>query len=156
MFGRWRQLTRTYLQQITPPEADQVSGVGWALANIVVTAGIEKSTEAAHKRIMGHISNQLTRVTKLSSQLNKTIGEGTTSSDLKISHVAPNVLYNSETMVSDSEQGSLQEHVLCTTDLGLALVERLPGGDEANGESWRESVLLKPRVILPSDIEDIT
>jgi len=38
----------------------------------------------------------------------------------------------------------------------LALVERLPGGDEANGESWRESVLLKPRVILPSDLEDIT
>ncbi|KAF8989884.1 hypothetical protein BDQ17DRAFT_1414235 [Cyathus striatus] len=75
---------------------------------------------------------------------------------LEAFYVAPEVNFNVQTMedayaTDDKTVSADSERVLCTTDLGLVRAERKPGKDA----EWMESVLLKPKVVLLSGIQDM-
>jgi len=90
---------------------------------------------------------------KLARNLNKKVGEGVTSCDLEVLYITPDISFNKANMEdalgTSTDNGT--EKVICTTDLGLVRAERLSGPTA----HWNESVLLKPKVILPSGLEGI-
>ncbi|KAF8959230.1 hypothetical protein BDZ97DRAFT_1667372 [Flammula alnicola] len=155
--GRWRQLTRTHLQRMLAHEPDLSSDMMNAIANIFTTAGLKDSPEMVHERISNRFAARIAVVMKLAQGLNKRIGEGITSCDLEALYIAPDVTYNSITMedamglASAGGVGSGRETILCTTDLGLVRAEKIAG---AMGD-WKESVLLRPKVVLYSGIAGI-
>jgi hypothetical protein len=135
-------------------EPDLTSEMAHAFACIALTAGLKGSLRAVFEQIMARFGERIGVVMKTAQRLNKTIGEGVTSCDLEALYIAPNVLYAAATMddalgstaVNDMVAGG--ETILCTTDLGLVRAEKVSG---SMGE-WRESVLLKPKVVLHSGL----
>jgi len=136
-------------------EPDLTSDMAHAFACIALTAGIKGSLNGVFERIMTRFGERIGVVMKTAQRLNKTIGEGVTSCDLEALYIAPDVLYAEVTM--DDALGSTPtsdtvaaggEAILCTTDLGLVRAEKVSG---SIGE-WRESVLLKPKVVLHSGL----
>ncbi|KAF8161577.1 hypothetical protein B0H34DRAFT_653515 [Crassisporium funariophilum] len=154
--GRWRQLTRTHLQRMLTYAPDLSTDMAEAFANILVAAGLKDTPAALHEQIMTCFGERIQLVMKYAQQLNKKIGEGITSCDLEALYIAPDVTYNSGSMedylgADDLSPAKPQEQVLCTTDLGLVRAEKVSG---TTGE-WQESVLLRPKVVLPSGLVGI-
>ncbi|KAF8181794.1 hypothetical protein BJ912DRAFT_906612 [Pholiota molesta] len=154
--GRWRQLTRKHLQRMLAHDPDLSSDMLGAVANIFTTAGLKDSPEMLYERIVGRFAGRVSVVMKLAVDLNKHIGEGITSCDLEALYIAPDVKFNPATMddaigASSSSPEAAQEMILCTTDLGLVRAEKIAS---ARGD-WKESVLLKPKVVLYSGIASI-
>jgi len=135
-------------------EPDLLSDMAEALAHIIVTAGFKETPLIAHERIMTRFSGRIRAVMKLAKQLNKKIGEGITSCDLEVLYIAPDIPFTPSSMEDAFGPNKVEgkEEVICTTDLGLVRAERMSG---AVG-NWHESVLLKPKVILPSGLVAIT
>lgn len=121
-----------------------------ALANILVAAGYKPGPVAALDRIMARFSDPIGTLIKLAQDLNKMVGEGVTSCDLEVLYISPDISFQAANM--DHALGAVSvdenENVVCTTDLGLVRAERLSGAIA----QWNESVLLKPKVILPSGL----
>jgi len=139
-------------------EPDLTSDMAHAFACIALTAGLKGSLNAVFEKIMARFGERIGVVMKTAQRLNKTIGEGVTSCDLEALYIAPDVLYSADTMddalgptpttpTSDTVPAG-GEAILCTTDLGLVRAEKVSG---SIGE-WRESVLLKPKVVLHSGL----
>ncbi|KAF9476873.1 hypothetical protein BDN70DRAFT_949660 [Pholiota conissans] len=153
--GRWRQLTRKHLQRMFAHNPDLSSDMLGAVANIFTTAGLKESPEMAYERIASRFAARVSVVMKLAVDLNKHIGEGITSCDLEALYIMPDVAFNPTTMEdalgASSSPETLQETILCTTDLGLVRAEKIAG---SRGD-WKESVLLKPKVVLYSGIAGI-
>lgn len=87
--------------------------------------------------------------------LNKLFGIGSTSSELLALYVNPDVGFDPSTMDDTFGGGSThgaevaKENVLCSTDLGLLKAEKV-GKNE-----WTKIVLLKPRIVLQSRLDEI-
>lgn len=132
-------------------EPDLLPDLAEALANVIVAAGFKDGPAVAHERIMTRFAPRIGAVMKLAQGLNKRVGEGVTSCDLEVLYIAPDIPFNNANMedaLGPSTAEGSQESVVCTTDLGLVRAERL-SGPVAN---WHESVLLRPKVILPSGL----
>jgi len=131
-------------------EPDLLPDLAEALANILVAAGYKEGPANSHQQIMSRFSNRIGTVMKFARDLNKTVGEGVTSCDLEVLYIPPDIPYHPGNM-SDAlgaSPNNCSENVICTTDLGLVRAERLSG----TVAHWNESVLLKPKVILPSGV----
>lgn len=149
-------MTRKHLQRMLAHDPDLSSDMLGAVANIFTTAGLKDSPEMVYERIVGRFAGRVSVVMKLAVDLNKHIGEGITSCDLEALYIAPDIKFNPATMddaigASSSSPEAAQEMILCTTDLGLVRAEKIAG---ARGD-WKESVLLKPKVVLYSGIASI-
>lgn len=151
--GRWRQLTRSHLQSLLPkqPQDLQPSLVETA-ANITVLANYATVPEAVVPQITKRFGRRINRITSLAQGLNKKAGEGVTSCDFEFLHIAPNTPYNPSDMEDGLGFGTKRlrydaESVICTTDLGVLRSEKSSDGQ------WKVSVLVKPRVVLPSGLE---
>ncbi|TFK45168.1 hypothetical protein BDQ12DRAFT_674251 [Crucibulum laeve] len=151
--GRWRALTRIHLQRMLAHEPDLSIYMVDAFVHVLITAGLRDSAAVLHERIMSEFLDRILLILRAAVRLNKIIGEGITSCDLEVFYVAPDILFNPPTMddAYGSPAASEYEAVLCTTDLGLVRAERRPGKDA----EWNESVLLKPKVVLPSGLQDV-
>jgi hypothetical protein len=106
-------------------------------------------------------------------QLNKALGEEITSGDVEAIYVPPDVEFDEVTMeetfksstdaVSSSppkakpaengkRKGVDRQPVLCTTDLGLHRSVKA----SMNGQiQWQETILVKPKVVLESQLEEM-
>lgn len=128
-----------------------------AFVNVLITAGYQEKPAALQDRIMNDFAGRITVILQTAQRLNRSIGEGVTSCDLEALYISPSVSYDPTTMEDAFETTpkdkatTTPENVLCTTDLGLVRAEKVSG---AVGE-WQELVLLKPKVVLPSGLDDI-
>ncbi|TFK22624.1 hypothetical protein FA15DRAFT_681565 [Coprinopsis marcescibilis] len=207
--GRWRALTRQHVQRMmrrnsidsassgSPSPSRDVSDLAIymvdALVNVLLISGLKDlvSSETGvphthtslHDKIISTFSSQLHVILAHAKRINTAVGESVTSCDLEALYIAPDVLFNDETMEDASgvhdatpnstpvksrngkkvveggkgkrsgqlEDDRQKDRVLCTTDLGLVRAEKIPS---TRGE-WKESVLLKPKVILVSGIQEM-
>lgn len=120
-----------------------------------MTAGSKESLQELHERVNGRFGDAVSRIVKMSQVLNKEIGEGVTSSDLEALYIGFGAPFNRMTMEDALRPGAAErytsESILCTTDLGLVRAEKVAG---SVGE-WKETILLKPKVILFSGISEV-
>lgn len=150
--GRWRALTRVYAQRAQTTEPDLVHRFIEFFTHILITAGYDGTTESVQKELNDQFRNRLLEVVGLARRLSQAMGEGVTSCDLEINYVASNHPLEPVTMEdawaksTGAGEPDPDDRVLCTTDLGLNRIEKLPGKDKAN-----ISVLLKPKVVSLSN-----
>lgn len=90
---------------------------------------------------------------KSALQLNRAIGQAITSCELKVVCLPPDTLFDPATMGDSfgrdlSKGKAAAEAVLCTTDLGLLRAEKVQG-------IWQETILMKPKAVLQSGLEEM-
>jgi hypothetical protein len=90
---------------------------------------------------------------KLALDINKAIGEEITSSHLAVDCVEPGGVFNPNTMLGEGGGAALEtEQYTCATELGLVCTVKQ---GQVNGYNLKETILLKPRVMLESTLVDI-
>ncbi|KAJ7214795.1 hypothetical protein GGX14DRAFT_562826 [Mycena pura] len=147
--GRWRALTHTHVQGLIHGEPELGEYFVDAFVNVLLTAGFKSSAAALHALVSQRFADRIAAVVRLALGLNKAVGAEVTACELKALSAAPGVLYDAETMV-DIVDGVPQpdETVLCTCELGLSRSDKIDG-------TWTKSILLKPKVVLPSGLEEL-
>ena len=143
--GKWRALTREYAQQLVQP-LNMMPFFSYGFANIFLLAGLTMPSDRVQTIISERFHDQIDTISEKIVTLNRAMGKGVLSSELLVLTVDPNVPLDKTIMEATSQDGQDTEPVLCTTDLGLVLHEKV-------GAEWRHSVLLKPRVLLQSELE---
>jgi hypothetical protein len=124
--------------------------------NILLTAGVDKSRPVLQKEVETRFADRVAVIVKGAQRLRKAIGEEVTSCDFEILHTPQETPFDpahmGDAFAGDYEKGrGSPEPVLCTTDLGLARIERIAG---RVGE-WDEAVLLRPKIVLKSGIDEL-
>ncbi|KAJ7805593.1 hypothetical protein B0H14DRAFT_2382728, partial [Mycena olivaceomarginata] len=147
--GQWRALTHAHVQELiygTPELGDYFVD---AFVNVLLTASFKSNSAALHALIAKRFSDRIAALVRLALGLNKAVGTEVTACELKTLSVAPGVPFDAETMVDVVDgAGQASEAVLCTCELGL------PRSDKVDG-AWTRSILLKPKVVLPSGVEEL-
>lgn len=127
-----------------------------AFVNILITAGVSQSPSELHEAIESQFAHRISTIVKGAQMLRKAIGEDITSCDFELIYIAqdwpfdPTKMDDALAVGSDKRKDKL-ELVLCTTDLGLGRVVKIPG---KVGE-WGETVVLKPKIALKSGIDEM-
>jgi hypothetical protein len=129
-----------------------------SLVDILLVAGLRATSEQIHDVVMTTFGEKLTTIVRLALGLNWVIGKEITSADLDPITIKNKEVFDPATMVDVNgegerkvEGGTVVEHVLCTTDLGLQRVAKL----SKEGETpWQTTLLLKPKVALESVMEN--
>lgn len=127
-----------------------------AFVNIVLTAGGKSLQPTIHHTIMSRFAERIAIIVKGAQRLRKAISEEMTSCDLEVLYFVQDTVFDplvmDDALSSDPPQTQEKsETVMCTTDLGLARVERKHGKP---GE-WDEKVLQKPKIVLRSGIDEM-
>ncbi|KAJ7346294.1 hypothetical protein DFH08DRAFT_870916 [Mycena albidolilacea] len=147
--GRWRALTHAHVQELihgTPELGDYFVD---AFVNVLLTAGFKSSSAALHALVAKRFSDRIAALVRLALGLNKAVGTEVTACELKTLSAAPGIPFDVETMVDVVDgAGQASEAVLCTCELGLSRSDKVDG-------VWTRSILLKPKVVLPSGVEEL-
>ncbi|KZT22452.1 hypothetical protein NEOLEDRAFT_1137895 [Neolentinus lepideus HHB14362 ss-1] len=159
---RWRALTRKHIQSVVHGDSDiaasLVPRIAERLTDILLVAGckapLKQVTETMKTKFMEKIKAIIVRALKI----NKVIGQEVLSSDFEVTWVSPEEAYDSTWMDDiDIEQEAGKKdsedaiRVLGTTELGLGRMEKLVS--DAGSEEWKDSCLVKPKVVLESMVE---
>jgi hypothetical protein len=121
--------------------------------NILVVAGCKETPPQIHEMITTKFMEGLVKISRLAIRINKARGEDITSCEIEAAFLFPTVVFNPSTM--DDAFGRVcaaEEPILCTTDLGLVCAVKVDGAGELR---WKETILLKPRVLLESGLEEM-
>jgi hypothetical protein len=146
-------------------EEHLVLAIADLLVSILITAGWKGNMQQVRHTVMAKFSGRLAEVAKLAVQLNRAVGDDSTLGDLEVISLDQGIKFDSEKMDraygessperdEDEESG---EDILCTSELGLRRVAKV--GDREMTESqegWDDIILLKPKVVLLSDLEEAT
>ncbi|KAJ7604466.1 hypothetical protein FB45DRAFT_956762 [Roridomyces roridus] len=151
--GRWRALTHRHVQELihgTPELADYFID---AIVNVLLTAGFKSTSTAPalHELVAERFSERIDALVKLAVGLNRALGVEVTACELKALAAPPGSVFDAETMDSalfDPGEPSPNLSVLCTLALGLSRADKIDG-------VWTKRVLLKPTVVLPSDVDEL-
>lgn len=154
--GRWRALTRAHAQRMTDHEPDLAMYFLDAFVNILLTAGVNKSHAGLQGEVETRFGERVAVIVKGAQRLRKAIGEEVTSCDFEILYAAIDAPFDPSRMddafAGDYTKGRDDpELILCTTDLGLARFARIAG----KAGEWDEAVLLRPKIVLRSGIDEM-
>lgn len=125
-----------------------------AFVNILLTAGVNKGHDWVQTEVE-KFGERVAVIVKGAQRIRKAIGEEVTSCDFEILYTAIDAEFDASRM-DDVFAGGTKERVdpelvLCTTDLGLVRCARIAG----KAGEWDEAVLLKPKVVFRSGIEEL-
>ncbi|KAF7969623.1 hypothetical protein HWV62_26799 [Athelia sp. TMB] len=167
--GRWRSITRTQVQSMIHGDADVSSLLVPHLANyfveILLVAGVPASEEAIHEIVMRDFADKMTKIVRLALALNQATGREITSADLEPYIILWDTVFDPTAMEDLYKEPAHwkpkalediikeEDHVLCTTDLGLRRIVKLPKNKDGTGGDIQTTVLLKPKVVLHSAIQ---
>ena len=157
MAGRWEALTRRYVRLMARP-ADDIpeelkSHFVDIFVGVLVMAGCSLTRPRIDEIVRVKFMERIIVLCKLALGINKAIGEEITSSHLTVVYVGPGGVFDPNTMLGEGGGAALEtEQYICATDLGLVCTVKQ---GEANGYKWKETILLKPRVMLESSLVDI-
>ncbi|KAF8058634.1 hypothetical protein FPV67DRAFT_1455170 [Lyophyllum atratum] len=145
--GRWRALTRAHIPRMA--EHELAMYFIDAFVNILIAAEVTQQHSELQEAIESRFAKRIAIIVKGAQRLRRAIGEEITSCDFECPF---NPTQMDDTFASSFEKGRDEpEPVLCTTELGLARVVKMPG---KVGE-WDESVLLRPKIALKSGIDEM-
>jgi hypothetical protein len=154
--GRWRSLTRRYVRRIAQEKSEiphpLMSHFLGTLASVLILARCTQSGPQIQETITTRFMETLEDVGKLALHISQTLGEEIMSREVEVVHLSPSMAFNPEIMdnlCEDATRDVVGEPILCTTDLGLVCATR---ETEDAGPRWKETVLLKPRVLLESAV----
>ncbi|KAF8629985.1 hypothetical protein AX15_003174 [Amanita polypyramis BW_CC] len=157
IYGRWRALTRRHVHQMIGDGPDLTVYFLDAFVTILVAAGLNESQSQIAETIQSRFSAEIERIIKKSQGLKRVLGEDVMSCELEILYIEPEHPFDEKLMEDTFQDQSARDNledtegVLCTTDLGLIRHEK--NRDTAGG--WKDSVLLKPKIVLESKLNDI-
>ncbi|KAK2464375.1 hypothetical protein APHAL10511_003522 [Amanita phalloides] len=156
IYGRWRAMTRKHARQMTSDNANLTMFFLDAFVMILITAGLKQEPSYIADMIQTRFADDIDRIIKKSQELKKVLGEDVTSCELEMLYFEPDYEFSEATMEdtfqdqSVKENGQTSEGVLCTTDLGLIRQEKIKDTGD-----WKETVLLKPKIVLQSKLNAI-
>lgn len=147
--GKWRALTHTHVQELIHGEPELGDYFVDAFVNVLLSAGFKSSSAALHELVGQRFADRIGALVRLALGLNKAVGTEVTACELKTLSAAPGVRFDAQTM-EDVVDGAPQpgEAVLCTCELGLSRADKVEG-------TWTRTILLKPKVVLPSGLEEL-
>ncbi|KAJ6452150.1 hypothetical protein C8R47DRAFT_1229573 [Mycena vitilis] len=147
--GRWRALTHAHVQELIHGEPELSDYFVDAFVNVLLSAGFKSSSAALHALVAQRFADRISSLVRLALGLNKAIGAEVTACELKALSAAPGVPFDADAMI-DLVDAIAQpgETVLCTCELGLCRSDKIDG-------TWRKTILLKPKVVLPSGLEEL-
>ena len=157
MAGRWGALTRRYGRLMARPEDEVpetlISYLVDTFVGVLVTARCSLTRSRIDEIVRTKFMERIIVLCKLALGINKAIGEEITSSRFTIIYVKPGGVFNPNTMLGEGGGAAQQtEQYICATDLGLVCAVKK---GEVNGYKLKETILLKPRVMLESSLVDI-
>ncbi|KAI0643477.1 hypothetical protein C8Q79DRAFT_915289 [Trametes meyenii] len=165
VFGRWRTMTLTYLRGLVPDQGEVTSKVVNKLVNfisaILIICGTGESMEDMRQFIEQQYGQALQELAMHVIDFRRTVGERVVSRDLYIMTVPPGTPFSSSSMedeYADAKTPSAGGPAFCTSSLGLVREEHRPpdsGAQVDDDEHRRQVILLKPKVILRSTVEDL-
>ncbi|KZT05478.1 uncharacterized protein LAESUDRAFT_727125 [Laetiporus sulphureus 93-53] len=149
--GRWRALTRKYLQPTSSEEnhwaANYIQRLTKYVTSILIVAG-------GDGHVPGHVEESLGVLVRMAIQLRSMIGERTVGSNYSIILVKSNVTFAPAVMedgfADKIKPAQAGEPVLCPYELGLKRMEK-----DADTKGVHEVILVKPKVILASFISEL-
>ncbi|KAJ7053153.1 hypothetical protein C8F01DRAFT_1260810 [Mycena amicta] len=156
--GRWRALTHAHVQELIQGHGQGEPALGEyfvdAFVNVLLAAGFKSSVAALHALISERpdFAARIGTLVSLARGLNRAVGAEVTLCELKTTSATPGVAFDPDTMALVEEQNGeagKAETVVCTCELGLARADKLDG-------VWTRTILLKPKVILESGVEELT
>ncbi|KAF8654167.1 hypothetical protein AX16_003696 [Volvariella volvacea WC 439] len=145
--GRWRALTRRYARDLSSGEAILGTHLRDAFVDILLVAGSTASSSQIQDTIATKFLADIDAVVQAVQHVNRALGEEITSCDLQVVCIASGKEYNTSTMTADiaAQDGQV---VVGTMDLGLLRQEK-------QGSELKDSLLLKPKVLLLAEINDL-
>jgi hypothetical protein len=137
----WRVLTRKHAQKyLRNLELDKM--ISESMTNVLLCAGVR---EARHD-ITPKLREAAEGAVNQAVHLNRVIGQGVVSSNMLPLYPIPDSTFEVDTNGSGTTK---EDMVFCTTRLGLRKVVKTDDGN------WEGSAILKPAVILVSELPDI-
>jgi hypothetical protein len=145
---RWRALTRKHLG--TPPESAMQDFALAAVTDVLLSAGIMQTDDSPVDKVRQRFGDSIGAIVRQAIQVRVAVGQEVQSTDLTPFYVPPGTVLEPFSM----DHGKLpprlgkDQTIVFTTDLGLS---RSQAGQDGG---WQMDVLLKARVLLPSELED--
>ncbi|KAJ7800490.1 hypothetical protein B0H13DRAFT_1745707 [Mycena leptocephala] len=149
--GRWRALTHRHVQELIAGAPEVSNYFVDALVNVLLSAGFKSSSAALHELVGERFAERIGALVSLALGLNRAVGTEVTVCELKTLLATPGVAFDTETMedvVDRDDAAQPGEPVLCTYALGLVRADKVDG-------SWTKTILLRPRVVLQSGLEEL-
>jgi hypothetical protein len=155
--GRWGALTRRYVRMMARPEGDVPEALKVdfveTFVSVLVMAGCSLTRSRIDEIVREKFMNRIIVLCKLALDINKAIGEEITSSHLTVVYLGPGGIFDPNTMLGEGGGAALEtEQYICATDLGLVCTAKQ---SDVNGYTLKETILLKPRVMLESSLVDV-
>lgn len=134
------------------------------ITDILLTRGMAAGPQDLRTEVVNSYADVLRGVVHLSLEFQRTTGEGIISRDLLVITTDPGEPFDPSRMAEEWADPRSEVHsadpvpvpVLCTTQLGLVREERR-ASEGAGGEGGiAEVVLLKPKVVLMSLLEELS
>ncbi|KAG5636040.1 hypothetical protein H0H81_009313 [Sphagnurus paluster] len=155
--GRWRALTRTHIPNIKTH--DLAMYFMDAFVNILLAADVATSRPKLQEAIESRFADRVDIIVRGAQKLRRAIGEEVTSCDFEVVYIAHDSPYTPAEMddafaagfEKGREDAADPEPVLCTTELGLARIVKVPG----KAGEWEETLLLRPKIALKSGIDEM-
>jgi hypothetical protein len=157
--GLWRTLNESHLEkfqdkQETGAASDMTAFIFTRLSAVVVIAGYEYGLPP---KLAEAVLSDLRPIIKCMLELRGIIGGRSPFCDLKVVHCRGGARFDANSMKSlhahDESSGSaIPGVVLCTIDLGLRRLRVVAG---KQGVDYVDDVLLMPKVLIQSIVEDI-
>ena len=153
--GQWRILTSTNLDRLR--ERDLSEEVVELLFNKTLAIG---SIAGFHDIPTQELMNSLHWIAKSTLQLRSAVAQQVSSSDMEVFLIPHGCEFNPRFMTDDTSDGrkgaikrsASHEVVFCTMDLGL---KRISGVTKDQGTQYVEDILLMPKVLLRSNIQEM-
>ncbi|KAI0783015.1 hypothetical protein C8Q75DRAFT_785481 [Abortiporus biennis] len=159
--GRWRNLTRRYIQNHSDPEHETHTYCNKLYNHIHDVLAMSQCINVHHTLHSESVMSKIGEIVKLSVELRKAIGEGMISSDFEPILPRPGDTFDLASMedANSGERGrnvvrnrSPTSMVLCPTGLGLRREERR----RAEGKAVATvSVAIKSQVVLETFLDDL-
>ncbi|KAL0956690.1 hypothetical protein HGRIS_002816 [Hohenbuehelia grisea] len=153
--GRWRVLTRTYVQSVLKDRPDLSEYFLDAFSSILIAIGFKGTPSHFQNIIKRRFGDRMAGIGMQALNLNKTIGQELVSSEVDPIYVAPGTSFDASVMDDGIEspekrpdEGAEPENILCTVELGLLWALK-----EHGGSRWEEKILLRPRVLRESELQ---
>jgi hypothetical protein len=129
------------------------------LLGLLVVAGWQEQVSSAQETFVTKFGDKLGVIAKLAIQLNKAVGEDITSGDLEAVSIDPDTVFDPEIMddvYADERPRKRKNRVngraIATIDMGLQRIARRLGRE---GNECETTMVLKPKVVLSSALEDV-
>jgi len=142
-----------------PPEKELTRNIVYHAVSVITLAGTKETASKLRDLVISTLDDRLSKIVKLSMELNRLSQEKVTSGDVEATLIEPRSRFEPNAMEDargSGESVSGKENIICTTSLGLKQYVKRGVGEEDEEETikikWDRTILLKPKVILSSSI----